>query len=142
MTWCSTTGASALKRVIRGWRAALRAWAFSAALLACGPTAAVAHAIILESEPAAGAKLAEPPARIYLRFNSKLEKPLSRVTLTEGDGRPVPLPVVAEGGEKPDRIVLPLGKLRAGAYVVRYKVLATDGHITEGALRFAVLEPK
>src|SRR2546430_6821733 len=43
MTWCSTTGASALKRVIRGWRAALRAWAFSAALLACGPTAAVAR---------------------------------------------------------------------------------------------------
>jgi methionine-rich copper-binding protein CopC len=90
----------------------------------------------------AGAKLAEPPARIYLRFNSKLEKRLSRVTLAAADGRPVPLPVVAEGGEKPDRIELPLGKLRAGAYVVRYKVLAADGHITEGALRFAVLEPK
>ncbi len=44
-------------------------------------------------------------------------------------------------GEAPDRIVLPLAKLRPGAYVVRYKVLAVDGHITEGALRFSVLEP-
>ena len=128
--------------MIRGRGATLLAWALCAAALACGPATAAAHAIILESEPKAGAKLLESPARIYLRFNSKLEKRLSRVTLAAADGRPVPLPVVAEGGEKPDRIVLPLGKLRAGAYVVRYKVLAADGHITEGALRFAVLEPK
>ena len=90
----------------------------------------------------AGAKLVEPPARIYLRFNSKLEKRLSRVTLTATAGRPVPLPVAAGDGEKPDRIVLPLGSLRPGAYVIRYKVLAADGHITEGAVRFTVLEPK
>jgi methionine-rich copper-binding protein CopC len=128
--------------VIRGWGAALRAWALCAALLAQDPGTAGAHAIILESEPAAGAKLADPPPRIYLRFNSKIEKRLSQVTLTAADGRPVPLAVKADGGETPDRIVLPLGSLRPGAYVIRYKVLAADGHITEGALRFTVLEPK
>ena len=116
-------------------------WALCAALLAWDSGAAWAHAIILESEPAAGAQLAEPPARIYLRFNSKLEKQLSSVRLMSADGRPVPLPVVAAGDGSLDRIVLPLGKLRPGAYVIRYKVLAVDGHITEGALRFAVLEP-
>lgn len=112
------------------------------ALLALDPGAAGAHAIILESEPTAGAKLAGPPARVYLRFNSNIEKRLSSVTLSAADGRPVPLPVKADGSEKPDRIVLPLGSLHPGAYVVRYKVLAADGHITEGALRFTVLEPK
>jgi methionine-rich copper-binding protein CopC len=115
--------------------------ALCAALLAWTSGAAWAHAIILESEPAAGAKLAEPPARIYLRFNSKLEKRLSNVRLASADGRPVPLPVVAAEGDSPDRIVLQLAKLRPGAYVIRYKVLAVDGHITEGALRFSVLEP-
>ena len=128
--------------MIRGCGATLRAWVLCAALLAQDPGSAGAHAIILESEPAAGAKLADPPTRIYLRFNSKIEKRLSHVTLTAADGRPVPLPVAADGREKPDRIVLPLGSLRPGAYVVRYKVLAADGHITEGALRFTVLEPK
>jgi methionine-rich copper-binding protein CopC len=128
--------------VARGWGAALRASALCAALLAQGPGAVAAHAIILESEPAVGAKLAEPPGRIYLRFNSKLEKSLSHVTLVAADGRMVPVAVKADGSEKPDRIVLPLGSLRPGAYVVRYKVLAVDGHITEGALRFTVLEPK
>ena len=115
-------------------------WALCATLLACDAGAAWAHAIILESEPAAGAKLAEPPPRVYLRFNSKLEKQLSSVRLMSADGRPVPLPVVAAGDGSPDRIVLTLGKLGPGAYVVRYKVLAVDGHITEGALRFSVLE--
>lgn len=128
--------------MIRGWGATLRAWALCAALLAQDPGAAGAHAIILESEPAVGAKLAEAPTRIYLRFNSKIEKRLSHVTLTAADGRPVPVAVKADGSEKPDRIVLSLGSLRPGAYVARYKVLATDGHITEGALRFTVLEPK
>ena len=142
MTWCSTTGASAVRRVIRGGGAALRAWALCAALLASDPGVAAAHAIVLESEPAAGAALVGPPARIYLRFNSKLEKRLSHVTLTAADGRPVPSAVKANGSEKADRIVLPLGTLRPGEYVVRYKVLAVDGHITEGALRFTVLEPK
>jgi len=131
-----------LRRVIRGWGATLRAGALCAALLASAPAAAGAHAIILESEPAGGAKLAEPPTRIYLRFNSRIEKRLSRVTLTAADGQPVPLAVKADGSEKPDRIGLVLGSVHPGAYVVRYKVLAADGHITEGALRFTVLEPK
>ena len=117
-------------------------WALCAAVVALAPGPAGAHAIILESEPSAGAKLAEPPARIYLRFNSKIEKRLSSVTLTAAESQPVPLPVAADGSEKPDRIVLPLGSLRPGAYVVRYKVLAVDGHITEGILRFSVAEPK
>lgn len=105
------------------------------------PAGAAAHAIILESEPARDAKLAEPPARIYLRFNSKIEKRLTRVSITASDGRAVALPVVADG-QAPDRLSLSLGPLRPGAYIVRYKVLAVDGHITEGALRFSVLEAK
>jgi methionine-rich copper-binding protein CopC len=106
------------------------------------PLDAAAHAIILESEPARDAKLAEPPTRIYLRFNSKIEKRLTRVSLSATDGRAVPLPVVADGSQAPDRISLLLAPLRPGAYIVRYKVLAADGHITEGALRFSVLEAK
>jgi copper resistance protein C len=114
----------------------------AAALITSAPGQARAHALVLEAEPAAGAKLTEPPRQIYLRFNSKLEKRLSHVTLSTEKGQPVPLPIAVNGSEKPDRLVLPLAPLTPGAYVVRYKVLAADGHITEGALRFSVLEPK
>jgi methionine-rich copper-binding protein CopC len=114
----------------------------AAALITSAPGQARAHALVLEAEPAAGAKLTEPPRQIYLRFNSKLEKRLSHVTLSTDKGQPVPLPIAVTGSEKPDRLVLPLAPLTPGSYVVRYKVLAADGHITEGVLRFSVLEPK
>jgi methionine-rich copper-binding protein CopC len=110
-------------------------------LLACGaPVVLEAHAIVLESTPAAGAQLAEPPARIELRFNSRIEKRLSRVTLGRAGANPEPLPVpVDRDGGPADRLVLPVGAaLAPGPYVVRYRVMAADGHISEGTIRFTV----
>ncbi len=120
------------------------AWAgvVAAAVLAWAPVQAMAHALVLESDPAQGANLTAPPAHVLLRFNSKLEKRLSHVTLSTEKGKPVALPISVNGQERLDRIELPLAPLAPGAYVVRYKVLAVDGHITEGVLRFSVLEPK
>jgi methionine-rich copper-binding protein CopC len=98
------------------------------------------HAIVLESSPKHDATLARPPERIVLRFNSKIEKRLTRVTLTAGDGAAVPMPIATEGAGAgaQDRLVIPLRPLGPGVYVLRYRVLAADGHITEGALRFTV----
>ena len=100
---------------------------------------ASAHAIVLESSPVHDAVLERAPERVPLRFNSKIEKRFTRVTLTAGD-RP-PASIVLPGGDDaspPDRVVIPLSPLAPGVYVLRYRVLAVDGHITEGALRFTV----
>jgi methionine-rich copper-binding protein CopC len=107
-----------------------------ASLFRAAPPAA-AHAIVLESSPTHEAALAEPPARIVLRFNSRIEAALSRVTIESGTGRPVALPAARDAGEA-NRLVVPLRPLAPGTYVVRYRVLAADGHVTEGALRFTV----
>jgi hypothetical protein len=100
---------------------------------------ASAHAIVLESSPVHDAVLERAPEQVTLRFNSKIEKRFTRVTLTAGD-RP-PASIVLPGGDDaspPDRVVIPLSPLAPGVYVLRYRVLAVDGHITEGALRFTV----
>ncbi len=104
------------------------------------PAGAAAHAIVLESTPAHDAQLASSPPSVMLRFNSAIEHGLTRVTLTAGGGRPVPLAIASgEGsGSERDRIVIPLRPLPPGTYVIRYRVLATDGHLTEGALRFTI----
>ena len=109
-----------------------------AALAAAAP--AHAHAIVLESSPARDAQLASSPERVVLRFNSKIEHGLSRATIEPAGGRPVPLASPASAGARPtpDRLVLPLHPLGPGTYVVRYRVLAADGHLTEGALRFTI----
>lgn len=126
-----------MPRIVGAWAAIA-----AAAVLTSAPGRAAAHAFVVESQPAEGATLAEPPTHVYLRFNSKLEKRLSHVTISTDKGKPVALPISVQSQDRPDRMELAVGPLGPGAYVVRYKVLAVDGHITEGVLRFSVLEPK
>lgn len=105
------------------------------------PLPAGAHAIVLDSSPKHDAVLSEAPARLLLRFNSRIEAALSRVTLESAGGRPVALPVAGNAVDAVDRLVVPLQPLAPGVYVVRYRVLAADGHVTEGALRFTIKAP-
>lgn len=107
------------------------------ALWPAGPAAA--HAIVLESSPVHDAVLARSPEQVTLRFNSKLEKRFTRITLAAGSQPPAPVTLPdGDGLAGPDRVVIPLAPLAPGVYVLRYRVLAVDGHITEGALRFTV----
>lgn len=123
-------------------RAALRAALGLAVAFGCaGPSPALAHAIVLESSPAHDTALAESPGRIVLRFNSRIEAALSRVTIETPNGKAMALPAARDAGPAANRLVVPVGPLAPGTYIVRYRVLAADGHVTEGALRFSVKAP-
>lgn len=101
------------------------------------PTAARAHAIILESTPGAGST-GPAPARLVLRFNSRLEKSLCSVELV-GPGRRAIALLRPEPDAPPDTLAYPLPPgLAPGAYQARWKVMAADGHVTEGAVAFTV----
>jgi methionine-rich copper-binding protein CopC len=117
-------------------RTALLALAFT--LL--GPALVQAHPIVLESSPSHDAVVNSSPEQVAFRFNSAIETRLTQVTMTGRDGRPIRLAVGPNhrNGFPRNRLVIPLPLLSTGTYVIRYKVLATDGHITEGALRFTV----
>jgi methionine-rich copper-binding protein CopC len=106
----------------------------AAVLVAAAP--ASAHSLLLESSPAAGAVVAAPPAQIALRFNNRIEKPLSSVRLLGPDGAPVTLAAVVGGA--PDRLVAAVPALGAGRYRVEWRVLSADGHLVSGAFSFAV----
>jgi len=110
-----------------------------ACLMLAAPRAASPHAIVLESSPIHDAVLPHPPSLVTLRFNSRIEKRFTRVTLAAGASAPVAVAVpVGDAEATPDRLTIPLQPLGPGVYVLRYRVLAVDGHITEGALRFTV----
>lgn len=111
-------------------------------LILAAPVAVSAHAIVLESSPGPDAVVPRAPEQVTLRFNSRIEKRFTRVTLARDDQAPKPV-AVPEGDAPatPDRVTIPLSPLPPGVYVLRYRVLAVDGHITEGALRFTVAAP-
>lgn len=108
------------------------------ALLAalCHGTSAFAHAIVVEASPPDRSLLTRVPAEIVLRFNAKLEKQLTHVKLDRADGSTQTLTDIAP---EPAiiRATLPID-LVDGAYTLHYKVLATDGHATQGVLRFTL----
>jgi methionine-rich copper-binding protein CopC len=113
------------------------------ALVLVSPRPASPHAIVLESSPVHDAVLERAPRQVTLRFNSKIEKRFTRVTLAAADQPPVAVALPeSDDPAAPDRIVIPLRPLAPGVYVLRYRVLAVDGHITEGALRFTVGLPR
>lgn len=119
-------------------RRALAAGLVLAALAIWPPRLADAHALVLESSPRADEVLRAAPARIFLRFNSRIEQALSGITVTGPGGRPIPLPVAGAPEGAPNELSAPVPTLPPGRYLVRWKVLSADGHVTQGALRFTV----
>ncbi|HSE04780.1 MAG TPA: copper resistance CopC family protein [Methylomirabilota bacterium] len=108
-------------------------------LFLVSPSVVAPHAIVLESSPVHDAVLARAPQQVTLRFNSRIEKRFTRVTLAHADRAPVPVATAEDAAHAtPDRLTVPLAPLGPGVYVLRYRVLAVDGHITEGTLRFTV----
>jgi methionine-rich copper-binding protein CopC len=99
-----------------------------------------AHAIILESAPRHEESLATPK-RLVLRFNSRLEKPLCSVQLVGPRQKTVAL--LRQDPETPaDTLAYTLPPLDPGAYQARWKVMAADGHVTEGIVLFTVTAPE
>jgi methionine-rich copper-binding protein CopC len=111
-----------------------------AALVALGlmPTAAEAHAILLASSPAVGGSVPAGQVAMEFRFNSRIDRLRSRLTLTRPDRSQTVLPIRDEG---PEELLYTTVALTPGAYTVRWQVLAVDGHITRGDVAFTVTGP-
>ena len=122
-------------------------------------SSALAHAILVESSPGAG-EVTEAPARVVLRFNGRIEKRLSSVTVTGGpqntfirvlapepsgrsnNGSLASAALTPDEGPSPNVIEVPLATLAPGSYRVEWRVLSVDGHLTKGVVRFVIVAPR
>ena len=114
-------------------------FALATLVLCAWPASAWPHAVAVESDPPHAAGLRAAPERVVLRFNVRIERALTRATLKSGSAAPYALTPLDTGPAQTDRLVIPLPRLGAGEHELRYRVLATDGHATQGVLRFRVL---
>lgn len=99
------------------------------------PHLARAHAILEDSAPQAGAAVPPGPLDLRFRYNSRIDRARSRLVLMRPDRSRDTVPMEPDG--PPDIIRCHLD-LTPGAYVVRWQVLAVDGHITRGDVPFTV----
>lgn len=118
------------------WRRLL-AWLI---FVLAAPTAAQAHAIIVESVPAVDATVPGPDVDVVLRFNSRIDRARSSVNLTEigvpKGARPETLTLAPT--DSPDILKATAAGLAPGAYTLHWQVLSVDGHITRGDIPFKV----
>lgn len=120
------------------FRLPARRWLVPASLClaaALQPRPAAAHAILIASQPPDGGHVSAGQVAIHLRYNSRVDRGRSRLTLTRPDHSQATLPITAAGA--PD-VMDTSASLSPGAYVLRWQVLAIDGHITRGDVSFRV----
>jgi copper transport protein len=110
-------------------------------LLALLPAGVIfAHANLIRSEPAAGARLDQPPSEIRLWFSEPIEPAYTQVRLLDSSGQALStgnlrvLP--GDGTVVAVAVTSPLGQ---GIYTVAWRTMSrVDGHITEGSFSFGV----
>jgi copper resistance protein C len=110
----------------------------AAALLSVPAVQASAHAILIRSAPAIGASVPAGAIAMELHFNSRIDAGRSRLTLIRADHTDSVLPIIADPAPE---VLRAQATLPAGSYVVRWQVLAIDGHITRGDVPFTVTGP-
>ena len=102
------------------------------------PALARAHAILEDSSPPIGGSVRAGPVDLRLRYNSRIDRGRSRLTLTWPDKSKETVAIAPDG--PPDIIAAHLD-VTPGDYVLRWQVLAVDGHITRGDIPFTVTAP-
>lgn len=98
------------------------------------PSTASAHSSLIRSTPEAGSRLASAPATMKLYFNEPFIRGTQQVTLRRAGGETVALPKARVAGAVIEQPLPP--KLR-GVFIVSWRVLSDDGHISVGELSFA-----
>ena len=100
------------------------------------PRVALAHAVLVSSQPGANSTVSGPEVAVLLKYNSRVDMAHSTLTLLAPDGRVEKVAIESE--PEPGLLSAKLTGLVKGAYVLRWQVLATDGHITRGKVSFQV----
>lgn len=106
-------------------------------MLALAPTSATGHSELIASSPRDGARLAEAPSAIVLRFSEPLRRPVL-VRVRDARGREK-VRAVRFTARRPRIVRAPLGALAPGRYRVQWIVVAADGFTQGGGFAFRLI---
>ena len=99
---------------------------------------AAAHANYIRSNPAADARLLRPPTEVRVTFSEPPDPGASRIEVFNAQGSRVDRGDTRSSDEA-NGLVVSLGEIADGGYVVSWQVLSTvDGHTTRGSFVFAL----
>ncbi|MFL6446435.1 MAG: copper resistance CopC family protein [Bryobacteraceae bacterium] len=94
------------------------------------------HAVLLSATPGANAVVHGASIPVQLRFNSRIDRKRSMLRLIDPQKAQHVLTIGTE--TSPDVLMSTLDAVAKGSYILQWQVLAVDGHITRGEVRFRV----
>jgi copper transport protein len=101
-----------------------------------------AHALLRDSDPAAGSSLDRAPRRVVLSFTERPEEGLSIIQVLDTGGRQVQRGQAAPVQGAPLQLAVGLGDLADGTYTVSWRAVSRDdGHLSAGSFAFGVGVP-
>ena len=104
------------------------------AALALAPAPALAHASLVSSTPASGARLDSLPEQVRLEFSEEVLAP-AYVVITGPDGESV---TVGEPTVRGTVVTQATASGPDGGYTLAYRAVSKDGHVVTGQIGFAV----
>lgn len=120
-------------------RRALQSPAFPVLLLvlfACFAQPVWAHAVLMQSKPAINSTVKGPDVPIWLKFNVRVDGKRSHLQLIAADGSTMEVPAPKQTA--PDILESSVSGLKPGTYKLQWRVLASDGHMSNGVVEFTV----
>ena len=120
----------------RGYSSSLRFLFASVLIATTGVHEVAAHAILFEANPARNSTVSGPSVAVRLRFNVRVDASRSRLALVYPSGSLHALQVKLQ--QPADIVAADASNLPAGQYDLKWQVLASDGHMTQGDIPFAV----
>jgi methionine-rich copper-binding protein CopC len=109
-----------------------------AAAVVAAPLGARAHAFLDRADPRVGSVVTRTPAAVRLTFTQGIVVPFCRVAVTGPPGFGGVGPPHAVPGDAHSLAVDLKNPAPPGTYVVRWRALSVDTHVTEGDFSFEV----
>jgi copper transport protein len=107
-------------------------------VMAALSTPAAAHAVLVASEPSAGARVDRAPQTITLTFDEPVETALGSLRVLDAAGALRSAGAVLHPSSDPRRIATRVLNIGRGRYVVAWQVVSADSHLVNGAYSFGV----
>ena len=105
------------------------------------PLPVFAHAIMVKSQPAADATVAESPKQVDVWFNDKVGSEYKALAVINSAGKRVDNKDIEQETFDPSHLYTTVTNLPPDTYTVRYRVVSLDTHIVTGKFKFTIKKP-
>lgn len=109
-----------------------------ACVAACVAAGVQAHAFLDHAEPRVGSVVKVAPAELKLWFTEEIEPAFSSMKVLDAAGKRVDKGDAHVDAAQPTVLRISLQPLPAGAYVVEWRIVSVDTHVTTGSFAFRV----